>query len=134
MTKPQLIQVKRRVSENSVGVGVELRWKSGEEDFLASSTLRQHCPCASCQQLRGDSSHEKPLSERPAPAGRSLLRVVKTTVGEAEDLREIRPVGNYALNLLWGDKHDSGIFSYLFLYELAHPPVLASTASESGAV
>ena len=33
--------------------------------------------------------------------------------------RDVEPQGNYALKLIFSDGHDSGIFSWQYLYELA---------------
>jgi len=35
------------------------------------------------------------------------------------ELRDLKPVGNYALSLTWGDAHDTGIYSFEFLFRLA---------------
>ncbi|MDH3844956.1 MAG: DUF971 domain-containing protein, partial [Myxococcales bacterium] len=34
------------------------------------------------------------------------------------DLEDIQQVGNYAVRLVWGDGHQTGIYSYRFLREL----------------
>lgn len=42
----------------------------------------------------------------------------------AFDLKQLRPVGGYALQPVWGDGHSTGIFSFEFLLGLAesNPP------------
>ena len=32
-------------------------------------------------------------------------------------MTEVKPVGRYAINFVWSDGHDSGIYSYTFLRE-----------------
>ena len=59
--------------------------------------------------------HAKPLGGR----GLSALRVLSATVEEEVDICAVWPIGNYALGLRWGDGHDSGIFSYDLLRQLA---------------
>jgi DUF971 family protein len=34
------------------------------------------------------------------------------------DLTDIKPIGKYALNLIWADGHDAGIYSWEFLETL----------------
>jgi ATP-binding protein involved in chromosome partitioning len=38
--------------------------------------------------------------------------------GRNADLRDLKPVGNYALGLTWGDAHESGIYTFEFLHQL----------------
>jgi DUF971 family protein len=75
----------------------EISWGDGKVHRLPHSILRGYCPCAGCQGHSGEISFQQ---------GRNL------------DLLEIKPVGNYALGLEWGDHHSSGIYSFEFLYQL----------------
>ena len=109
------VEVKRIKDETERGTGLALRWSTGEDVVLKSENLRKHCPCAECLTKRGDTSHDKPLLGR-----QSLLRVVEATMAESVDLKTVWPVGNYALGMVWGDKHDTGIYSYEFLRSLSN--------------
>lgn len=44
----------------------------------------------------------------------------KKTVGgkQAVTIERLEPVGNYAVRILFGDGHDSGLFTWDYLYEL----------------
>ncbi len=110
--------VKRQVAEDAQGVaagsGINIEWSDNKESFLPSATLRKNCPCASCKEIRGESSHSKPLS---APRS-SLLKVLSATIDEETNLQLIWPVGNYALGMKWADGHDSGIYPYSLLRTL----------------
>lgn len=64
---------------------------------LPHTILRGYCPCAGCQ------GHGGTVRFIPPPS---------------EDLREIQPVGNYAVGLTWGDLHSTGIYSFAFLWKL----------------
>ena len=75
---------------------VEIRWPETVHK-LPHELLRGYCPCAGCQGHSGK---------------------IKFSSGRNLELREIRPVGNYALGLVWGDSHDSGIFSFQYLLRL----------------
>ena len=89
--------------ENMVVVGDELAiaWSDGVETYLNIQTLRKGCPCASCQ---GEPD--------------ALGRVVKPPVSygpKSFDLLKMMPVGGYAVQLSWGDGHNTGIYSYEYL-------------------
>ena len=108
-------QIKRRTDaageDSAPGTGIEISWSTGENFFLPSMLLRRHCPCATCL--------EQGVSAAPdIQSGRSRLAVV-TTNSEAQcDLLQVLPVGNYAVSLIWGDMHDTGIYTFDALREL----------------
>ena len=100
--------------ESNAGVGLAIVYRSGRIVELPSRTLREGCPCASCEEARGSSSHQQPLGG----AGRSLLRVISSSSDQQLDLQKVWPVGNYAVGIRWGDGHDSGIFTFQQLLRL----------------
>ena len=74
-----------------------LKYPSGEEYHLPAELLRVHSPSAEVQ------GHGKPI-----------LQFGKINVG----LLKIEPAGQYALKLTFDDGHDSGLFTWDYLYEL----------------
>ena len=46
--------------------------------------------------------------------GQEVLQIGKEDVG----VDSIEPIGHYAIKLVFDDNHDSGIFSWTYLYEL----------------
>jgi DUF971 family protein len=46
--------------------------------------------------------------------GEGTLQLMKQNVG----ISGVEPVGNYALRLMFDDGHDTGLFSWRFLYQL----------------
>ncbi|PKH83942.1 1-(5-phosphoribosyl)-5-((5-phosphoribosylamino)methylideneamino)imidazole-4-carboxamide isomerase [Pseudomonas sp. Choline-02u-1] len=74
-----------------------LTYASGEEFTLPAEFLRVHSPSAEVQ------GHGKPI-----------LQLGKLNVG----LSKLEPAGNYALKLTFDDGHDSGLFTWEYLYEL----------------
>lgn len=71
----------------------------GDQHYsLPAEFLRVHSPSAEVQ------GHGQPI-----------LQVGKQGVG----LSKIEPAGNYALKLCFDDGHDSGLFTWDYLYELA---------------
>ncbi len=77
---------------------LEITWSDGQRTRFPHEVLRGFCPCAGCQ------GHAGPVTYI---AGGDL------------DLRELEPVGNYALGLTWGDGHNAGIYTYRYLENLA---------------
>lgn len=75
---------------------LHIDWSDGSESMLLIANLRKSCPCASCITERT----EKPPTYIP------LLSTAQLT------LRDIKPVGAYAIQLVWQDGHDSGIYTY----------------------
>jgi DUF971 family protein len=82
---------------------LEIAWGDNHTSFHHLYVLRKFCPCAACQK------------DRDPAGGDVLLPVLQPGQNE---LREIRPVGNYALQFIWGDGHNTGIYTYEFLRKL----------------
>lgn len=95
------------------GRGLEITWSSGEKVLLDSGDLRTHCPCAEC--LGKKTSCSLPQAET---RHRPSLQVISATIEEETNLVQVWPIGNYALGIRWGDRHDSGIYTYDLLRKL----------------
>ena len=76
---------------------MEITWGDGRKCLYPHRILRGYCPCAGCQGHGGTIDFQAP--------------------GNLQ-LRDIEKVGNYALSLVWGDGHSSGIYSFRFLRRL----------------
>lgn len=109
------IKIKRLTTEGR-GSGLEITWSNNQTQIIPTDLLRKNCPCATCLEASGNSGHSKPLNPQKKS---SFLKVVDATVEESIDLKEIWLVGNYALGILWGDKHDTGIYSFSLLASLS---------------
>lgn len=66
----------------------------------------------SCEFLRVHSPSAEVKGHGP---GQEVLQVGKKNVA----ITDIKPVGHYALQLIFDDGHDSGIYSWTYLRELA---------------
>jgi DUF971 family protein len=77
---------------------VRIAWSDGRTDDYAYDHLRGWCPCALCQGHGNERRFVRSVDPR---------------------LEGIEVVGKYALNLRWADGHDTGIYSYAYLRELA---------------
>ncbi len=73
---------------------LRITWNDGHESTYSFEFLRANCPCAECKTLR----------ENPDPL--RILPALDTRVESAE------LVGNYALQIIWGDGHRYGIYSW----------------------
>ena len=78
-------------------------WDDGHTGYHTMSTLRTYCPCASCKA--NEESRESS----------ALLPIL---VPGQYDLRGIEPVGNYAFQFVWGDGHNTGIYTFEYLRSL----------------
>ncbi|HCS28952.1 MAG TPA: 1-(5-phosphoribosyl)-5-((5-phosphoribosylamino)methylideneamino)imidazole-4-carboxamide isomerase [Spongiibacteraceae bacterium] len=89
--------------------GIELHQKSRELELIYADGERVRL---SCELLRVLS----PSAEvRGHGKGQEVLQTGKINVA----ITDIKPVGNYAIQLSFSDGHDSGIFSWAYLRELA---------------
>ena len=64
-----------------------------------------------CEYLRVFSPSAEVRGHGP---GQEVLQVGKRDV----EIKEIEPVGSYAVKLVFSDGHDTGLFSWEYLYEL----------------
>ena len=85
-----------------------ITWEDGHRSAYELEYLRRVCPCAQCTQHGA-----VPLSER-------LARAIH---GKAAEVKSIQEVGNYALAIVWGDGHDTGIYSFQYLRESCACPI-----------
>ncbi len=79
-----------------------ITWADGAVDRLPYTVLRGNCPCAECvDEMTG----KRQFDETKVKADINLL--------------SFHPVGNYAILIKWSDGHETGIFSWPYLRELA---------------
>ncbi len=81
---------------------VRVKWADGRETIFPARKLRLSCPCAGCvEEMTG--------------------RVMITDSDVPEDVQplSIQPVGRYAIQILWSDGHNTGIYTWERLHELA---------------
>ena len=103
------------------GAGIVVKWSDGSRHEISNGKLRAACPCATCREAQGDTSHARPLTAgAPPTAKKSMLKVIEHTLAEELNLKQIWGIGNYAIGATWGDGHSSGIYSFKYLYELGN--------------
>jgi DUF971 family protein len=91
-----------------VPTGIELHQATKMLDLVYSETERYQL---SCEYLRVYSPSAEVRGHGP---GQEVLQTGKINV----TINAIHPVGNYALQLVFSDGHDSGIFSWDYFYKL----------------
>jgi DUF971 family protein len=84
---------------------LEVTWFDGEVSRYPLSHLREACPCADC---RG--GHQN-MGLEHAPT--NLLTL---TPARSYKMENLVPVGNYAVQPIWDDGHNSGIYSWEYLH------------------
>ena len=95
------------------GAGVDIVWSDGHSSHFDFAYLRDHCPCALCNDER---------SKKDALAG---------TMGSAAVLPMFKPkaraqsavaVGSYAVQIVYSDGHSTGIYSFDYLRTICPCP------------
>ena len=81
---------------------ISIVWSDDAETKYKASELRRKCPCASC------------VNEW---TGEKILR--DETIPDDLNIRHTSIVGRYALNFHFSDGHETGIFTFKYLRELA---------------
>jgi DUF971 family protein len=89
-----------------IGKELAIKWDDGGEDFIPLETLRRACPCAGC---KGEVDVLGNLYQNPAAP---LTAKSFALVGFA-------PVGGYAIQPVWADGHNTGIYSFEYLRRVA---------------
>ena len=85
--------------------GLAIKWNDESESFIEYEKLRTLCPCAHCS---GESDIFGNVYKGPN----------KELSKNAFELVNITKVGHYAINIKWGDGHNTGIFSYDYLKKI----------------
>ena len=79
-----------------------IRWADGETSQFAAPQLRRACACAGCVNEWTGEQTLKPES-----------------ISDDVKIEEANLVGRYALNFKFSDNHETGIYSFKYLRELA---------------
>lgn len=99
MDQPKKI---RKTESNTL----ELTWNDNAVTELSLQDLRDKCPCVHCQGETVIFSSYIPIKSPFKAAG-------------FYELEKIDPVGNYAIQITWKDKHNTGIYSWEYLKEIS---------------
>ena len=102
----------RLVEAELLGSVLLLQWKDGHRGELPLDSVRRACPCAGCG------------ASPPAPKGG--LRVLPPSA--PSEVQAIQAVGRYALQFIWRDGHQAGIYNLELLRGLCQCPDCARPA------
>jgi DUF971 family protein len=95
------IQLKPRSSDPPEAIDVnekhevQIAWPGGSVVTIPAVRLRDCCPCAACIE---EGTGKKILDPTSIPADVHPV--------------EIKPVGNYAVQIQWSDGHSTGIYTW----------------------
>ena len=78
---------------------ISIKWDDGSQSLIELKKLRQLCPCATCQTFRDRQ-------------GGKYIPIYNDTQVNVID---VEVIGNYAIQVKWGDGHTTGIYEYSFL-------------------
>jgi DUF971 family protein len=92
----------------STGGGVDIVWADHHTSHYDFVYLREHCPCAMCNDER---LKKQGLAAHTASSASSVLPMFKPR----PTARAAKAVGNYALQIDFSDGHTTGIYSYDYL-------------------
>ena len=87
---------------------LEIDWEDAHQSVFPLRGLRAACPCAECRGGHAGMGG-------PGSPGMLDLPMVETRSAE---LASMARVGNYALQLVWKDGHDYGIYTWELLREM----------------
>jgi DUF971 family protein len=104
------MDVKVRVS---TGEGVEVTWSDGHASRYNFPYLRDHCPCALCNDER-----EKKARVGTSPGGGNAPSAVLPMFKPRVTAKSATAVGNYAIQIEFSDSHATGIYSFEHLREI----------------
>ena len=94
-TKTRPLEIRFKTQEKIL----EIDFDDGASFAIAAELLRVESPSA---EIQGHGSGQK-----VTPAGRRHVNILS-----------VEPVGNYAIKISFDDLHDTGIFSWQYLYDL----------------
>ncbi|MEX1136147.1 MAG: DUF971 domain-containing protein [Balneolales bacterium] len=77
-----------------------ITWQDNHESVYPLEGLRRACPCVFCQG--GHENMGKPVDP-------DILKTPPTRIWKITDLKV---VGNYAIQIIWDDGHNTGIYRF----------------------
>lgn len=93
------------------GAGVDIEWADGHSSHFEFAFLREHCPCATCNDERAKKASAAAANLLPASPLLPMYKPKPRAQSAAQ-------VGNYAIQIFFNDGHSTGIFSYDYLRTL----------------
>lgn len=80
-----------------------IEWDDNSESKISLQKMRSLCPCATCLAQKENQSKN----------------YIPSLLGSQITVKNIEVVGTYAIQITWQDGHNTGIYEYPFLKNLA---------------
>ena len=94
------------INIEKIGVELAIKWEDDSESFIRLEALRKACPCASC---KGEMDVMGKVYKGPArPYQENSFR-----------LADFTHVGGYAIRFIWADGHNTGLYAFDYLQDVA---------------
>jgi DUF971 family protein len=93
-----------RIKKES-GEIISIVWDDNHISNYGIEKLRNECPCAGCKGETILFTTYEPIRQQIDLPGKY-------------ELKSIIPIGNYAIQIVWADGHDTGIYSWEYLRSL----------------
>ena len=84
-----------------------ISWNDGSESFINTVDLRLACPCANCSG-ESDVFGNIYINQSKKKLKKQGYQIIKYDF-----------VGHYAIRIVWGDGHNSGIYSFNLLKDFS---------------
>lgn len=111
--------------QKSEGSGMTIDWKDGHSSEWNFAWLRNACPCATCNEERGQSGRAIGAAKPKAGGPLALYEAPPRPL-------DVTRVGKYAIRFKWNDGHESGIYSWEYLRRVCQCNVCSSARSAAG--
>lgn len=95
--KPEAIE---QISDQVIAV----KWDDGSDKLYFAEKVRSRCPCATCKD-KDEKSTGNPF------------KILKTNPNNVVFI-SWEYVGRYAIRFIFSDNHDTGIYTYEYLYSI----------------
>jgi len=93
----------KEVSVNTSEQTMTIIWDDDHQTVFPLEGLRKACPCAVC--AGGHENMGRPID----------IDIFKRPPAEIWTITDLQEVGNYALQIFWGDGHNTGIYRWVSL-------------------
>ena len=88
--------------ESTLNSKLNIFWDNNSHSEISLLELRKACPCAVCASELEDFNHS-----------------YKVYRGNKVEIVDISIVGSYAISIAWKDGHNTGIYEFQYLIDLA---------------
>lgn len=99
----------RPLDLQTIGQELAIKWEDGSESYIPLERLRRACPCAGC---KGETDILGNVYKNPDQA----------LTARAFELTRMDSVGGYAVQPVWADGHNTGIYSFDYLRRIMLTP------------